>query len=96
MKMQFVMELFTWLSGWIVLAESINRLEMINIMRKRCSFKCQIVEWLKMFAWYFMALGAAGSIAAPFTSYSSDLQTFCMMFGLAVYILRTWVKKVDI
>ena len=93
--MHFLVELFYWLSGWIVLAEAINRLELINIKKKRCSFKCFSGEWLKVFAWYFMALGAAGSIAAPFMSYSPDIQTVCMTVGLAVYILWSWLRKVE-
>lgn len=53
------------LAGLVVLAEALNKLERTDPLARGLSARERCVDALKALAWGLLALGAAGSLAAP-------------------------------
>lgn len=96
------------LAGAVVLAEALNKLERVNVIRPGMSPRERLVDVLKAAAWAFLALGAGGAVAAPLLvllgvqpsalSFFSRLEQptldqICVLLGFAVLIIRTRVKE---
>ena len=63
--MTFVIGLFHFIAGAIVLAEALNKLERTDPAARGLSPRARLVEGLKALAWFFLSLGAGGAVAAP-------------------------------
>lgn len=96
------------LSGLVVLAEALNKLERTDPLAAGLTPHERIVEALKALAWMLLAMGAGGAIAAPvllslgLKPDSMDilmrldrptLGETCVLLGFAVLIVRTRVKE---
>lgn len=83
-----------WLSGVIVLAESLNKLERTAPCRPGLSPRERATEWLKAIAWALLAVSGAGAFITPFLPLEAPtLQDVCALLGFAVLIVRTRVKE---
>lgn len=96
-----------WLSGFIVLAESLNKLERTAPFAPGLCSHTRLVDLLKAIAWMLLALGAAGAVASPLLLAmgvsSADMPLLrlehatlaetLVLLGFAVLIIRTRVKE---
>lgn len=83
-----------WLSGAIVLAEALNKLERTAPCRPGLTARERITDWLKAIAWALLALGGAGAVITPLLPLEQPtLQDACVLLGFAVLIVRTRVKE---
>ena len=101
------LQIIHWVSGLIVLAEALNKLERTSPCAKGMRPHDRLVDGLKAIAWAMLALGGGGAIATPFLVYagvSSDMSILlrldtpnltetCVMAGFATLIVRTRVKE---
>lgn len=61
-------DLLTWahiLSGVVVLAEAMNKLERCDPLRRGITARVRTTESLKAVAWFLLAIGAGGAIISP-------------------------------
>lgn len=83
-----------WLSGVIVLAEALNKLERTAPCRHGLRLRDRATEWLKAIAWALLAVAGAGAFITPFLPLEAPtLQDVCALLGFAVLIVRTRVKE---
>jgi len=83
-----------WVSGVIVLAEALNKLERTAPCRAGLTTRQRATEWLKALAWALLALGGAGALITPLLPLERPtLQDACVLLGFAVLIVRTRVKE---
>jgi hypothetical protein len=96
------------LAGLVVLAEALNKLERCAPFARNLTGRERIVDGLKALAWFLLALGAAGALAAPalramglpvdaggeFSRLERPtLAETLVLTGFAVLIIRTRVKE---
>lgn len=106
--MNTFMQLVHALAGFIVVAEALNKLERTNILCASISPRQRVVDALKALAWILLALGAAGSMAAPVLLAMGvppeaggqlarlerpTLAEVLVLTGFATLIVRTRVKE---
>lgn len=105
--MNGAMELLHWLSGLVVLAEALNKLERTTPCARGLTPRERLVDGLKALAWALLAIGSAGAVATPlllsmgFTSSHLPLLRLerpllaetAVLLGFAVLIVRTRVKE---
>lgn len=106
--MNMLLEVIHPLAGLVVLAEALNKLERVDPLARGLSRRERLVDVLKAFAWFLLALGAAGALAAPILlamgvpEHSTSmlmrlerptLDQTLFMAGFAVLIVRTRVKE---
>ncbi|MBL7091580.1 hypothetical protein [Acidovorax sp.] len=83
-----------WVSGLIVLAEALNKLERTAPCRRGLRARDRITEWLKAIAWALLAVGGAGALITPLLPLEQPtLQDACVLLGFATLIVRTRVKE---
>lgn len=83
-----------WLSGFVVLAEALNKLERTCPLSKPRHSRRRAVEWLKAIAWSLLAIGAAGAVITPLLPLEKPtLQDSATMLGFAILIVRTRIKE---
>lgn len=83
-----------WLSGIVVLAEALNKLERTAPCRRGLCARERATEWLKAIAWALLAVAGAGAFITPFMPLEAPtLQDVCALLGFAVLIVRTRVKE---
>jgi hypothetical protein len=101
------LQIIHWVSGLIVLAEALNKLERTSPCAKGLSPHDRLVDGLKAIAWAMLALGGGGAIATPLlisAGISSDMSILlrldtpnltetCVMAGFATLIVRTRIKE---
>lgn len=86
-------EILHWLSGVVILAESLNKLERTNPLHPG-SARQRATEWLKALAWSLLAVGGAGAVVTPLLPLERPtLQDAAIALGFAVLIVRTRVKE---
>lgn len=89
-----LLSLVHWLSGVIVLAEALNKLERTAPCRRGLAPRERATEWLKAIAWALLAVGGAGAFITPLLPLERPtLQDACVLLGFAVLIVRTRVKE---
>lgn len=88
------------LAGLVILAEALNKLERTRPplvpppVRAPLRPRDVCAAWLKRIAWFLLALGGAGALAAPlFNPTPPSLEHVCIAVGFAVLIVRTRVKE---
>lgn len=87
-------EVVHFVSGLIVLAEALNKLERTCPLQPGMRSRRRAVEWLKAIAWALLAIGAAGAVITPLLPLEKPtLQDAAMMLGFAVLIVRTRIKE---
>jgi len=105
--MTAALQIIHWLAGFIVLAEALNKLERTCPLAAGLSAHDRLLDWLKAGAWFFLALGAGGAVAAPVLlalgvpSGATHLLRLdrptmaetAVLVGFAVLIVRTRVKE---
>lgn len=83
-----------WVSGLIVVAEALNKLERTAPCRPGLAPRERATEWLKAIAWALLAVGGAGAVITPLLPLEQPtLQDACVLLGFAVLIVRTRVKE---
>lgn len=83
-----------WVSGVIVLAEALNKLERTAPCRRGLTARDRVTEWLKAIAWLLLAVGGAGAFLTPLLPLEHPtLQDASVLLGFAVLIVRTRVKE---
>lgn len=83
-----------WLSGLVVLAESLNKLERSAPWALGLSFKERVSVWLKCIAWLLLSMGGAGALITPLMHLDPPtLQDVAMILGFAILIIRTRIKE---
>ena len=83
-----------WLSGIVVLAEALNKLERTAPLCYGLTPRERATEWLKALAWALLAMGGAGAVITPLIPLEKPtLQDACVMLGFAVLIIRTRIKE---
>ena len=86
--------LIHWVSGFIIVAEALNKLERTAPCRKGLTDKQRITESLKALAWGILAVGGAGAFVSPiFGMQPPTFQDMCVTLGFALLIVRTRVKE---
>ena len=104
--------LMQWLhfgAGLLVLAEALNKLERTCPLERGLSNHARLLQALKAMAWFLLALGAGGAVAAPLLlamgaapdNHASVLMRLerptlaetAVLLGFAVLIVRTRVKE---
>ena len=101
--MSLILQLIHWISGVVVLAEALNKLE-----RTRPFVRGVTIETLGAAGWFLVAMGAGGAAITPVLlafGVRSDLQTILMrlerptlaevavMLGFACLVLRARFKE---
>lgn len=82
------------LSGLIVVAEALNKLERTAPCRRGLGWRERATEWLKALAWGLLAIGGGGAVVTPFLPLEAPtLQDVCVVLGFAILIIRTRVKE---
>lgn len=96
------------LAGLVVLAEALNKLERCAPFARGLTGHERLVDGLKALAWFLLALGAAGALAAPALRAMGlpadaggefarlerpTLAETLILSGFAVLIVRTRVKE---
>lgn len=102
------LQIVNWLSGLVVLAEALNKLERTCPVAPGLTRHERLVDGLKALAWALLAIGAAGAVASPVLlelgvqrTFSGELMRLerptlaetCVLLGFAVLIVRTRVKE---
>lgn len=101
------LQIIHWLAGFVVLAEALNKLERTCPRARGLTAHDRLLSWLKAAAWFFLALGAAGAVAAPLLlalgvpSGATHLLRLerptpaetAVLLGFAVLIVRTRMKE---
>lgn len=83
-----------WLSGLVVMAEALNKLERCDPARRGIDSRERMVESLKAFAWGMLAMGAGGALVTPvFPLQQPGLADVAVLLGFATLIIRTRVKE---
>lgn len=83
-----------WLSGLIVVAEALNKLERTSPLAPHLSLHKRVVDLLKAIAWALLAIGGGGAVITPMLDLEKPtLQDVCVLLGFAVLIVRTRVKE---
>lgn len=83
-----------WISGVIVLAEALNKLERTAPFRPGLTPRERLTDALKALAWALLAIGGAGACITPLLHLEvPTLQDVCILLGFAVLIVRTRVKE---
>ena len=83
-----------WLSGLVVLAEALNKLERTDPLATGLSTLDRLSQWLKVAAWLLLSVGAAGALITPLMHLAPPtLQDVAVIFGFAVLIIRTRTKE---
>lgn len=98
-----------WLGAFIVLAEGLNKLHRTDPLAAGLSGRARVVVLLKVLAWVFLVLAAAGSLVRPFVVVAvgvSDvyaghvlltdrvsLVDLLFTLGFAVLIVRSRLKE---
>lgn len=83
-----------WISGVIVLAEALNKLERTAPCRKGLRPRERATEALKALAWALLAVGGGMALLTPFLPLERPtLQDVSVLLGFAVLIVRTRVKE---
>lgn len=104
-----IMHALYWLSGFIVLAEALNKLERTNPCAPGLSKRDRLVDGLKALAWALLATGAAGAVIWPaleihlintdglpaYMHETPSLAEVCVILGFAVLIVRTRLKELN-
>lgn len=106
--MNTALQILHAIAGFIVVAEALNKLERIDILHPSLCTRQRLVDAIKAIAWMLLALGAAGSLAAPVllalgvppgTGGSlarlerPTLAEVLVLAGFATLIVRTRVKE---
>ena len=106
--MTTLLQLMHIVAGFVVLAESLNKLERCHPLAPGLSAHARAVEALKALAWLLLALGAGGALAGPLLLASGfppaavdsllrlehpTLDQALVLVGFAVLIVRTRVKE---
>lgn len=81
------------ISGLIIFAESLNKLERTKPIRKNITVCKCTQELLKAFAWGLLAIGGAGSIITSIGLYGVSLHSTAITLGFAVLIINTRIKE---
>lgn len=88
------LEWLHFLSGLVVLAESLNKLERTHVFERGLTARLRVAVVLKAVAWAVLAVGGGGAFVTPLLPLEAPtLQDACVMFGFAVLIVRTRVKE---
>lgn len=101
------LQILHWLAGFIILAESLNKLERTHPMAPGLTRRQRLVDVLKLVAWTLLALGGGAAVAAPLLLvlgvHSGQLLLLhlehpllaetAVLLGFAVLIVRTRVKE---
>lgn len=83
-----------WLSGWVVLAEALNKLERSAPLARGLTVLERLSAWLKVLAWILLSMGGAGAVITPLMHLDPPtLQDVAMITGFAVLIIRTRFKE---
>jgi len=89
-----VISLVHWVSGFIVLAEALNKLERTAPLAPGLTPRVRLTAVLKALAWALLAIGGAGALITPLLQLEvPTLQDACVLLGFAVLIVRTRVKE---
>lgn len=106
--MSTTLQILHALAGLVVVAEAINKLERTSVLQRGMTARERCTECLKAIAWFLLALGAAGSMAAPVLlamGFPPDagghlarlerptLAEVLVLTGFATLIVRTRVKE---
>lgn len=96
------------LAGLVVLAEALNKLQRTDPLQRGLAPLERLCEVLKALAWWLLALGAGGALAAPMLLTlgirpdamdalmrldDPTLAETCVLLGFAVLIVRTRFKE---
>lgn len=96
-----------WISGLIVLAEALNKLERCTPFARGLTRYARVVDLLKALAWASLALGAGGAVSKPiltllgtthipkFLIDTPTIANTAILFGFAVLIIRTRVREIE-
>lgn len=90
---------FAWVayaSAFVILAESLNKLERSRFQSVfGLPLRQQVALVLKIAAWLLLAWGSGGVLADlfHFTKNPPDMREACFLLGFAVLIVRTRVKE---
>ena len=89
------LDILHWVAGAVVLAESLNKLERVDLQSTR-PMQQKIIDSVKAIAWILLALGGAGAIISPLAAGlipKPNLQDVCVIVGCAALIIRTRIKE---
>ena len=83
-----------WLSGLVVFAEALNKLERTAPFAPGYTRRARVAVWLKAVAWLLLSVGGAGALITPLMHLDPPtLQDVAVILGFAVLIIRTRVKE---
>ena len=86
-----------WLAAFVVLAESLNKLQRTDVLRRGMTRWTRLRELLNVLGWGLFATGAAGALVAPLLYIRTvHLQEVLVMVGLALFILHRRLKEVEV
>jgi hypothetical protein len=90
----FILGTLHFVSGLIILAEALNKLERTDPYMPGASARQRLVVGLKLLAWYALATGGAGALAAPLLALErSSFQDVAIIAGFATLIVRSRLKE---
>lgn len=90
----FALCLLHFVSGFIVLAEALNKLERTQPYLPGAPARQRLVVALKLLAWCSLAVGAAGALVTPFLPLEKpSLQDVAVIGGFALLIVRSRLRE---
>lgn len=85
-----------WCAAFIVLAESLNKLQRIDPLRRGLTRVQRGGAVLNALGWMLFAVSSGGALVSPMTGlYSARLQDAALMLGSAVFIVHRRFKEIE-
>lgn len=89
-----MIDVIHFISGVVILAEALNKLERCHPMAPGLTCHARVVDALKALAWGLLALAGGGAIVTPLLPLETPtLQDTALAAGFATLIIRTRVKE---
>jgi len=90
----WLLEILHLLSGLVLLAEALNKLERTDPFARGQGWRMGLATWMKVVAWCLLAAGGAGALATPvFRLPPPTLQDVAVIFGFALLVVRSRLKE---
>lgn len=94
MTAPLTLSILHWLSGFIVLAYGLHRLEVLDPCRRGIDIKLRLMLLAEAAGWIVLSIGGGGAIITPLLPLESPtLQDTCTMTGVAVTVVMHHVKR---
>ena len=94
MTAPIILSILHWVSGFIVLAYGLQRLEILDPCRRGIDLKLRLMLVAESAGWIVLSIGGGGAVITPLLPLESPtLQDACTMTGVAVCVVMHHAKR---